>query len=79
MSSQLDSLSSPKHTAFTHNVCTLGLLPAALISLSLSPYKPGAEGKRESLDHIQITECKRLVSKEKGENKRPSPLFLFSS
>lgn len=35
-SSQMNNSSSPKHTVFTHNDCTLGLLPAGLTSLSLS-------------------------------------------
>ena len=58
--SQLNNPSSPKHTVLTHNVCTLSLLTSGLISASLPPAlslsKPRAGGRRESLNHIQITE-----------------------
>lgn len=82
MLSQLNNPSSPKHTVLTRNVCTLGLLTAGLISLSLpllfslSPYKLRAGARREYLNHIQVPEWRRLVSRERGENKLPSPLYL---
>lgn len=56
--SQLNNPSSPKYTVLTHNVCTLSLLTSGLISVSLplSLYKPRAGGRKESLNHIDITE-----------------------
>lgn len=73
MLSQPNNSSSPKHSVFMQNVCTLSLLPAGLISLSfspshplsLSPYKPRTGGRREHLNHIQITEGKKPGFKSK--------------
>lgn len=70
--------SSLKYTVFTHNVCTLGLLPAGLIFLSLSPSKPRARDRRESWNHIQNTKWKKLISKERREKKGPSHFYLVS-